>query len=480
MNNNRLGCLSASAVLATIITLVLIGGYALFFGGRLFTPGELNAQAGESLGGVSSHGAIGNDCGQCHPAPWETTTLGDRCVKCHTGISLELADTASMHGIMMKDRTLSCQSCHLEHRGTNASLTDMKTGTFPHEPTGYSLASHRKRSDGQSFVCSDCHGDDITSFNPLICSECHQQTDSSFLAAHAQAYGDDCLGCHDGRETISVNFNHNSTTFKLDGKHQAVTCEKCHRDARVKADFANLSVECVSCHLEDDEHNGEFGKNCAVCHSTTAWEPSTFDHNLSGFKLEGEHAEAECKECHINQIYKGTPSECFACHEKDDEHQGKFGPNCGTCHSTSAWEPATFDHNLSAFKLDGAHIQVECEKCHINQVYKGTSTVCSDCHQDPAYHAGMFPGQACSECHTTNAWRPAPYNGSHTFPMDHGEKNNSCADCHQPTLKEWTCYSCHDRGEIASEHQEEGISDYGDCLRCHPTGREEEGEGGND
>ena len=86
----------------------------------------------------------------------------------------------------------------------------------------------------------------------------------------------------------------------------------------------------------------------------------------------------------------------------------------------------------------------------------------------------MFAGQACSACHSTTAWRPGRYDGPHTFPMDHGEQNNACADCHiQPNLTQWTCYTCHERGEIENEHREEGIADFNDCLRCHADGREE-------
>jgi hypothetical protein len=263
----------------------------------------------------------------------------------------------------------------------------------------------------------------------------------------------------------------------LEGKHVGLSCSKCHLDAHRVADFKSTPAKCGDCHQKDDAHQGEFGSECGTCHKATAWEPATFDHNLSAFKLEGKHAEAKCADCHLNNVFKGTPSTCFACHQQDDEHNGKFGQDCAACHNTSDWEEATFDHNLSAFKLDGAHINVACEKCHLNNVFKGTPIECSGCHQDPTYHLGMFPGQACSTCHTTSAWQSARYDGPHTFPMDHGEKNNLCVDCHQPTLTQWTCYTCHEQGEVTREHQEEGISDFADCLRCHPTGQEDEGGG---
>lgn len=134
----------------------------------------------------------------------------------------------------------------------------------------------------------------------------------------------------------------------------------------------------------------------------------------------------------------------------------------------------------------GAHVSVACAQCHKNNTYKGTPTECAACHAEPVYHLGMFPGQACSQCHNTTAWRPAPYNGPHTFPMTHGQEKgriNTCSTCHQPTLAQWTCYTCHDQAKVTKKHTKEGITNFSDCMRCHPTGREHEGgdhEGGGD
>jgi hypothetical protein len=372
-------------------------------------------------------------------------------MRCHAEISGQLADPVSMHGVMMKNKSLTCRACHGDHRGPDAVLTNMTAGTFPHDATGYSLASHRKRSAGLAFTCSDCHGADVTRFDPAVCSTCHAQIDGAFFAAHTQAYGADCRGCHDGLETISKNFDHSRVAFKLEGKHQGLVCESCHLNVRTSADFKSLSTDCGVCHLKDDAHNGEFGKDCGDCHKAAAWKPATFDHNLSVFKLEGKHAEAKCTDCHINKLFKGTSSACFSCHQKDDEHVGKFGQDCSACHSTQAWEPATFDHNLSAFKLDGAHTNVVCEKCHINSVFKGTPQECSDCHVDPAFHQGLFKGQACSACHDTNKWYPAKFNLAHPEPTDGGEAGSgithgraTCRDCHTTNLMAATCTNCHD------------------------------------
>ncbi len=451
MNNNRLGCFSPPAIIASLLTLLVIAGFAFTSGSGLFTAGNLNANAGKNIGGVTSHAEIGNACAKCHPAPWDADTLGDRCQVCHTDISAQLTDPTSLHGEMMKNQSITCRACHPEHRGPNAALTDMQSGNFPHDKTGYSLNSHKRRSDGQPFTCSDCHGNDITKFDPAVCTICHQQMDKVFMAAHTLAYGTDCKGCHDGIETIGKNFDHARAAFKLEGKHTGLLCMKCHLNAHAAADFKSAPTDCGTCHQKDDAHKGEFGKECGTCHKPAAWKPATFDHNLSAFKLEGKHAEAKCTDCHINNVFKGTPSNCYACHQKDDEHNGKFGQDCAACHSTSGWKPATFDHNLSAFKLDGAHAIVACEKCHINNVFKGTPIECSGCHQDPAFHLGLFAGTSCSKCHNTDSWLPALFNLSHPEPTNGGEGgsgvhhgNATCRDCHTVNLMTATCTKCHD------------------------------------
>ncbi|MCX6843581.1 MAG: hypothetical protein NTX53_15005, partial [candidate division WOR-3 bacterium] len=45
-----------------------------------------------------------------------------------------------------------------------------------------------------------------------------------------------------------------------------------------------------------------------------------------------------------NNVYKGTPHTCVACHQKDDKHNGQFGTDCGACHKTETWQgaPATW------------------------------------------------------------------------------------------------------------------------------------------
>ena len=384
MQKSRLGCLSPSAIVATLVSLLMMAGFISVSGSGFFTAGSLNAKAGKMIGGVISHAEIGNDCAKCHPAPWDADTLGDRCMVCHKNISTQLSDPTSLHFKLTKNQFMGCRACHSEHRGPEAGLTKTQSEDFPHDGTGYSLKSHMRRSDGQTFVCADCHGADIAKFDPAVCSTCHQQIDKEFLTTHIQAYGTDCRGCHDGIETISKKFDHNLSAFKLEDKHAGLECAKCHANARTAVDF------------------------------------------------------------------KTTSNQCSACHIKDDTHAGKFGNDCGACHKPSGWKPATFDHNLASFKLDGAHLAVTCQKCHVNNVFKGIPPECSGCHKDPSFHQGLFSGQTCSTCHQTLSWLPAKFNQPHPEPrggeggsgVNHG--GATCRDCHTVNLMTATCIKCHD------------------------------------
>ncbi len=478
--NNRLGCLTGSGIIAAILTTLIVTGITLVQGGVLFNPGALNAQAGEALGGVHSHAELTNQCKACHVAFWELDKMADRCLACHTAISIELADPHSLHGVVSRNYSnLSCRDCHTDHNGPNGVLTDMDVNTFPHEALGYALSGHQRLGTGVSFQCGDCHSDNHYSpFDQSVCETCHRQLDATFTVAHTLTFGKDCLACHDGVDTYGDDFDHNTFPFPLTGKHVDADCSQCHLSARSIPDMQAAPVDCFSCHAEDDPHQGRFGPDCAACHTSAGWKPAQFDHNLAAFKLEGKHADVACEDCHKDGIYKGTPVDCYACHAEDDAHDGEYGTACNACHTSSGWLPATFDHSLSNFPLDGAHAGLECTQCHVNNIFAGTSTVCVACHQDPPFHIGLF-GTECQSCHTTSAWVPARYDRNHPFPVNHGQAA-TCRDCHATSLSAWTCFTCHAQAEMQNKHSEEGIADFSDCLRCHPTGQEGEGGGGDD
>lgn len=406
--NNRLGCLTGAGFVAALITLFALVGVAFASGGHMFSSGDLNAQSGDTIGGVNSHAQI-SECKACHSAPWESDTIADRCLACHTDIAEQMKNVAQLHGaITQKDPTLACRDCHFEHRGPTASLTEMGDNVFPHTELGYSLNGHQLTTKDEAFVCSDCHGEDISTFASDSCQTCHNEMDIVFAQAHTLSFGTECLACHDGVDRYGDDFNHNSFTFQLIGGHTEAACAGCHLDARAIVDLQSAPQDCYSCHFQQDEHNGQFGTQCESCHTPKDWEGVSFDHSLSNFPLTGAHSAVECESCHLNDIFVGTQSDCVSCHAEPVEHLGQFGTDCAACHTTTAWTPATFT-------------------------------------------------------------------GDHTFPLDHGEQGTvSCATCHPVNYTTYTCYGCHEHTEanIIGEHREEGISDFQNCTECHADGRE--------
>lgn len=448
-NTNRLGCLTSTGLLAGFITLFVLAGAAFASGGQMFSSGALNDEHGQIIGGVDAHSQI-TECNACHSAPWDRATMADRCLNCHTNIATEMLNVAQLHGsIIQKAPSIACRDCHHEHRGKFASLTELGENTFPHETLGFDLNKHQQMPSGEAITCADCHAGDVTTFASDSCQTCHSDMDIAFTQAHLLSFGSDCLACHDGADRFS-NFNHNTYPFKLEDGHAGdIPCTQCHLDARSIVDLQSTPQNCYFCHQADDAHNGQYGTQCETCHNPSSWENATFDHNLSGFKLEGEHAEVACDQCHLNNMYKGTPKDCYSCHQQDDAHNGQYGMQCETCHNPSSWENATFDHARTNFPLNGGHANVACEQCHTSGSFEGLSTTCVTCHQDPTFHAGAFSSD-CQSCHSINAWSPAQFNISHPEPRtDEGGSGirhggATCRQCHPSSVSQSTCVACHE------------------------------------
>jgi len=303
--------------------------------------------------------------------------------------------------------------------------------------------------------------------------------------------------CHTTLAWQPSSFDHNQTRFQLTGAHQAVVCDDCHRDGQ----FAGTPMDCFSCHqtdfqqVTDPNHvAGNFPQDCLSCHTVAAWTPATFDHSLTRFQLTGAHQAVVCEQCHINGQFTGTPMDCFSCHQNDFQQvtdpnhvAGNFSHDCLTCHSTNAWQPATFDHSKSRFPLLGAHQAVPCAQCHVNNVYTGTPQDCFSCHQDDFQrptdpnHLTLNFSQDCTTCHTMTAWTPATFDhDAQYFPIysgAHKGKWQNCSTCHidANNYKAFECINCHehDQQRMDDKHRERPDYQYNSaaCYNCHPDGR---------
>ncbi len=281
-------------------------------------------------------------------------------------------------------------------------------------------------------------------------------------------------------------------------------CTKCHTlGSRISND------KCLSCHTEiktrvdkkQGYHASEkvYKKSCILCHSEhhgrkyeiVRFKEQGFDHNATGYKLEGKHAEKQCRDCHKpafitdplvkkkNFTFLGLNRDCrAACH--DDCHQGTLSPNCLECHTFNAFKPAPkFNHSKAAFALKGKHQQVECNKCHTLTTangkefrkYKGIPFAgCASCHKD--VHDNKF-GQRCADCHTEESFRAikntSGFNHNLTnFKLEGKHENVACRSCHKgnltDALKHDQCSDCHTdyhKGEFKDK------SPAPDCKACH-------------
>ncbi|MBI5944761.1 MAG: hypothetical protein HY864_10370 [Chloroflexi bacterium] len=467
---------SFSGLIVAAATILGITGVAFASGGEIFNPGSLSNQVGAPLGGVTSHSEI-QQCSACHASPWETATMADRCIACHTDITAQLQDPTSLHSLVKFGQTdLNCRTCHTEHHGPTATLTRIPPGWDPHDQLGFSLKTHRLRMDGTPFECKDCHEKGYSGpFDQLVCATCHLKVDQVFTQDHILTFWTDCQACHDGLDTHGSTFDHNQVPFKLVGMHALTLCSKCHVNARNLPDLQATAQDCFACHEKDDQHLGQFGTKCGVCHTAEGWGKSAqFDHNLANFKLTGKHVTVVCAACHVNNKYKGTPSDCFSCHSKDDKHNGQFGTDCASCHTSDGWNRAV-DHSQFAFKLEGKHSIVACESCHKDTDFKNTPTNCVACHAKDDTHAGQF-GAQCESCHTPENWTSATFDhNSVSFKLTaHQTRSDgtafACKDCHvkgyASPFDQTACANCHlnENQAFASEHI---LTFWTNCMACH-------------
>jgi hypothetical protein len=500
-------------------------------GGVAPRPPSALSEAGRK---IRSHADLGTSCGSCHPAFWSADRLGDRCRACHLNVDEEIRlDTgfhsgyatsancrdchtdhhgadASLtrtdmrgfphertgyllwaHPLVAEDGPFVCIDCHTEslqvfdpdtcldchaqadlaytlgHRaafGTDCVTCHDGVDTYG-EDWHHGTATFPLEGRHAEAECILCHRqaktiEDLRSA-PATCIGCHRDDD-----IHDGRLGLDCGECHGPESWEGAEIDHDRTRFALTGSHVETTCESCHVDRQ----WVGIGTACRACHVEDDRHEGQFSVDCSDCHTSVAWADVTFDHASTGFPLAASHAEVSCAECHPGGRYVGTPTSCYGCHGDEDEHNGRFGTDCSACHKPTTWDDWTFDHNLSSFRLTGAHTRAACLDCHGSGGFEGTSSSCSACHSRPSSHGSAFGG-SCGNCHSTSAWRPASFNGPHPFPMNHGDAGGNCGRCHPSSLTDYTCYGCHSRSKMDDKHKE--IGGYSsNCTKCHARGEE--------
>ena len=501
-----------SAILAA--TLCILGGLRDRPARAQISPGPL-AKAHQFLSGPTN-------CTKCHGLGRAAEQL--KCLECHTEIRERVTQRRGMHAFWMGANAASskeCARCHSDHNGVDFSLIhwDPKRESIDHSKTGFALTGKHA-----GLACDKCHkaefipaparpGIIVKDLNRTYlglsheCISCHQDE-------HRGQLSKDCSHCHATQDWKPASlFDHAKAKFHLTGAHEKTPCAKCHPsvpEAKPYVKYTGIPfVKCGACHT--DPHKGSFTQPCESCHNTRDWHQIAqlegFDHSKTKFPLLGKHAKVECADCHKHGDFK-TPvpfAKCMDCHK--DSHKGQFrsradGGECAACHNVEGFKPSTFtvrDHAATKYPLEGKHVPVACDKCHLpkgpkneDTLFKITQTQCKDCHED--IHKGQFASapyqNACESCHSVKAFKPAQFALSRhketRFPLTGGHMAVQCVDCHKPVpagsatpvkyrFEDRTCTACHVdphkgqfREQMATKRTDGTPSG---CEACHTTAK---------
>ena len=418
-------------------------------------------------------------CTKCHGGG--NAGMKERCLSCHKDIGWLAERNRGFHG-GRATKAATCASCHPDHAGLDFPMVKWPDGSaerFDHLRAGWELEqSHAE------LKCEECHVTKLqvspasrltarktgTGWTGLEtgCTDCHEDIHRGALGKSA-----DCVKCHDaGKWTVTPGFDHDTTGYALDGKHEKVTCDDCHlaESLRPKPDGRGHLVpvyqpvpheSCADCHA--DVHKGQFGPTCTDCHTTVDWkriDRDRFNHDKTKYPLRAKHAAVKCVDCHGNfstpALKKPAFATCGACHKDAHNKTATLAGqvvDCEKCHNVSGFTPSTYtvaQHRTSKYALEGKHQTVKCTSCHGQAATPalaarwGTSKVilrpafarCLDCHADD--HGGQLAAQPdkgeCADCHKVDGWTPSTYDrvrhGRLKLALEGRHADVECRACH--------------------------------------------------
>jgi hypothetical protein len=281
-------------------------------------------------------------------------------------------------------------------------------------------------------------------------------------------------------------------------------CTECHVNGRMVS-----AEKCLVCHKAISERQREkrglhastkaLGRPCELCHTDhkgrkadiLGWPAfggrDHFDHAaLTGFALDGKHAQVACLKCHTQKNGSGGPTylktqqACASCHQNPHGDLREPLRRCERCHDARSWnmlEKAQFDHDRDArYPLEAKHERVTCVQCHAKRAggepprakkevpveggaYKKLtfrwptwSVDCQPCH-DNVHGQSLFGLKACKLCHSAKVEFTKisfDHNKRTHFPLEGAHKDERKA----------TCVSCHKKDERKAPDKK--------CETCHP------------
>lgn len=181
-------------------------------------------------------------CEACHRGGVGKKKLGTTCNACHR--------RDDVHAGRLGEQ---CDRCH------NAAAWAKKV-FFDHDLTRFPLIGLHA-----VLPCEECHLAATYKGTTLDCAKCHEKSD-----VHKRRLGPKCGSCHNPNGWAFWRFDHNKQTdFVLDGAHEGLHCDTCHRSPAPRQ--ISMSRSCTACHSGDDVHRGRFGQRCDRCHVTKSF-----------------------------------------------------------------------------------------------------------------------------------------------------------------------------------------------------------------
>ncbi len=184
-------------------------------------------------------------CSSCHKGDLFKDKLPTTCFSCH--------EKEDKHN---GQEGKKCESCHNEQSWHKTTFDHGRMSVFP------LLGRHIL------VECRKCHAAPTFKDAETDCWSCHEKDDAK---VHKRRFGTECQDCHNVRDWMAWDFDHNKTDFKLNGAHKKVAnkCYTCHSKPMGKK--VTLGSSCGSCHDREDVHNGSYGDRCDRCHVGNDW-----------------------------------------------------------------------------------------------------------------------------------------------------------------------------------------------------------------
>jgi len=217
------------------------------------------------------------------------------------------------------------------------------------------MANPGTLSEAHAFLdhnCSACHTP-VKGVEAVNCIVCHANDDNILQRQPTAFHADigncsDCHSEHRGRHAAMTEMDHNVLAIigrkqlektatddsesaallawlrQADGSPDKTSSTFVHPDLTAK----ERTLNCASCHQNDDRHFGLFGTNCASCHEAKKWSLPEFRHPSPASK--------DCAQCHQ------APPSHYMMHFKMISAKVAGKPHakvseCYTCHQTTSW-----------------------------------------------------------------------------------------------------------------------------------------------